>query len=263
MYPALGHIHGITLHTYGTVLMASMVLVYGLAIRRRDPTLLQRHQIDDLGLIVLVSVWVSGGLASLLLPGFQSSALFGNLAHLGTPQQGGTSQQMGTLSITITVATALSLYFWWKNLAFVRMADFLMPPFIVGYAVQRTLGCFSAGCCHGHPSDTPWAVTFPETAGIGPFAGVPVHPTQLYLGATAFLTYGLMRRWQARHPPHGTPACLGLIGLFGSYFGVAFFRGDMTATWQVDTMPTGQRLAAMACLIGIVGFIVFWKKGRS
>ena len=69
----------------------------------------------------------------------------------------------------------------------------------LGHAFGR-LGCFSAGCCYGRPSNLPWSVTFtdPQCLAAG-ILNTPVHPTQLYsflflAGLTVFLVWLYPRR---------------------------------------------------------------------
>ena len=68
-----------------------------------------------------------------------------------------------------------------------RYADAFAPAIMLGAAVGR-LGCFTAGCCHGLPTELPWGVRFPGQAG-------PVHPTQLY-DATVAASLGFWLLWR-------------------------------------------------------------------
>lgn len=246
MYPILGQFQNMTLYTYGTAMFIALVLIYFLAIRRLDTTLLQRTHLDDLGLIIMFSIWIGGGLVAIL---FSQSH---DLTHLNDLFRYGKLQQVGTLSISLSVFILLALYCRWKKLPLIPVLDFLMPLFILGYAVQRTLGCFSAGCCYGQPTDLFWAVRFPDTFGVGPAIGINVHPTQLYLGGTALLTYLIMRHWQKKQPPPGSITSIGLVGLFGFYFLIAFVRGDMQQTRQIAHVPINQLFAGLICIAGII-----------
>ena len=255
MYPVLVQFQGVTFYTYGTVMLLSLILIYVLAARRIDKAPFNREQLDDLGLIIMVSIWVGAGVTSLLLTKPEEVT-----QQLLEVLRGGKLQKVSTLSIALAVALLMLSYCRWKKLSLTHVSDFLMPFFILGYAVQRTLGCFSAGCCYGQGSDLLWAVRFPSTLGTGTPTEIPLHPTQLYLGITAFLTYGLMRLWEKHSPPSGTITCLGLIGLFGFYFLIAFVRGDLATVQQVGGMPANQLLAGILSIVGMTGFIWFWKR---
>lgn len=86
-----------------------------------------------------------------------------------------------------------------------RFADVIFPTIPIGLAIVR-IGCFLQGCCFGHASDLPWAVSFPPgspaanfhaSTGLiergGDWSG-PVHPLQLYF-AGAGVVAALAARW--------------------------------------------------------------------
>jgi phosphatidylglycerol:prolipoprotein diacylglycerol transferase len=99
---------------------------------------------------------------------------------------------------------------WWfarrRGLAFLRLADCVVPGMLLGLAIGR-IGCFLNGCCYGGPCDLPWAVRFPADSppwidqvrrGLlpPPAAGgsgwsLPVHPAQLYAAIDAALLAAL------------------------------------------------------------------------
>ena len=54
------------------------------------------------------------------------------------------------------------------------LGDLMIPYYMVGYVIVRTLGCFLAGCCYGKVSDLPWAVVMVNVD------SQPCHPVQLY-----------------------------------------------------------------------------------
>ncbi len=59
----------------------------------------------------------------------------------------------------------------WSLRIEVKTGDSFAAPVAAAVAVGR-LACFSAGCCHGTPTDLPWGVDFGD--------GVMRHPTQIY-----------------------------------------------------------------------------------
>ena len=82
------------------------------------------------------------------------------------------------------------LYVWRRGLSFPRVADLLTPSIAIGYAFTR-VGCFLNGCCHGAPSDLPWAIALPHIAGAGGDA-IPRHPAQLYAALGSLVIFGVL-----------------------------------------------------------------------
>lgn len=85
------------------------------------------------------------------------------------------------------------------------------------------VACFANGCCYGHESTWPWAVSM-RTGAEAP-AGIPRHPTELYevlVALVILVTFALLdrERWKGS-----------LILWFGMIYGVGrplteVFRGD-------------------------------------
>lgn len=116
--------------------------------------------------------------------------------------------------------------------AYLPIADYCAAAGALGHAVGR-LGCFFNGCCHGRPTDVPWAVTFTNPmADMDPaLLGVALHPTQLYEAAGEFLLAvliirGVLPAVRARRLRQGTGFFLYMGGYSLLRFTVEFFRGD-------------------------------------
>ncbi len=73
---------------------------------------------------------------------------------------------------------------------FLKMVDQFTPGIALGYSFAR-IGCFLNGCCHGGPTELPWAVTFPPD-GACIIPGAPVHPTQLYASALSLAIFAVL-----------------------------------------------------------------------
>lgn len=222
MYPILARLGDVTFHTYGVVMMFSLFTIYFLALRARDPELLERAHLGDISFLVVFSIWFGGGLVLLIQSGdFSVAALRAGLDPRGL-------HRVGTMAITAAFFVLLSGYCLWKGLPFWRVFDFLMPYFVLGYGLQRTFGCFSAGCCYGTTTELPWGVIFGENVAGGAPSGVRIHPTQLYMGLAALgasrMLHGQRNRCQASP---GALTGLGMVALFGIYFAVSFWRGDL------------------------------------
>lgn len=142
--------------------------------------------------------------------------------------------------------------------------DLTAPVIGFGIAASR-LGCFLDGCDFGRRTMLPWAVRFPpeslasfEQARLGwlphqGMASLPVHPVQLYLGASALILGWWILRWQNRHPEASPGRSFAIFWLLYalSRFGWEFLRGDSgrgfvgpLSTAQVVSIPT----AALALL---------------
>jgi phosphatidylglycerol:prolipoprotein diacylglycerol transferase len=100
--------------------------------------------------------------------------------------------------------------------------DYAAPGFALGIAIGRT-GCLLAGCCYGHETGLPWAISFPSSH---PTHGALVHPVQLYdvgFGLVAFaLTLVLYKRRR-----FGGDLFAGLMVAYAAWrFFSELFRGD-------------------------------------
>ena len=80
---------------------------------------------------------------------------------------------------------ALMMCVWYmrrNNMPVLRTCDVFAPGLALGHAFGR-VGCFAAGCCYGHETHVPWAVTFHNPLAneiVGTPLNIPLHPTQLY-----------------------------------------------------------------------------------
>ncbi|MBF0162917.1 MAG: prolipoprotein diacylglyceryl transferase [Magnetococcales bacterium] len=257
MHPILARFGEITIHTYGFVMMAALFLIYFLALKHRDETLLERSHLGDISFLVVFSIWFGGGLILLLLSGEYS------LANLRVHLDPARVQTLSTIAVTSAFFLLLAGYCHWKRKPFWPVMDFLIPYFVLGYGLQRTFGCFSAGCCHGIPTTLPWGVAFGETFGIGPPPGVPVHPTQLYMGLAALAS----SRWLLTIQPRmkekpGSLTGLGTVALFGVYFVVSFWRGDLKEERMIAGLMSSQWFALLLILLGVTLWrVAAWRHG--
>ena len=149
----------------------------------------------------------------------------GHLLFLATPGRGG-GVRTGSVLFGAILAGALAVVLVaryhrigiWDTLDAAAPAGCLPPLF-------GRLGCFTAGCCHGTPTELPWAVTYAHPGSAAP-PGVPLHPTQLY-AAVALAALFLLLQW--RRPRRAFVGEIGLLylGLYSLVrFGLEFLRGD-------------------------------------
>lgn len=86
------------------------------------------------------------------------------------------------------------------------------------------LGCFMAGCCHGAPTNLPWAITYTDSLSEAPL-NVPLHPTQLYTSLALIATFLLLQLVQNKLKP-GQILMVYLMCEGTIRFGMDFLRDD-------------------------------------
>ena len=115
----------------------------------------------------------------------------------------------------------------WQTLDVGCTAGFL------GQAIGR-LGCLAVGDDYGRPTDLPWAITFPDPLPAGSafdpdLAGIPVHPTQIYMSLKALALFGLGVWLLRRKRFHGQVALTLMAGYALLRFGIEYLRWDSEA----------------------------------
>ncbi len=89
------------------------------------------------------------------------------------------------------------------------------------------IGCFSAGCCFGRPTNMPWGMVF-NHLGIfrHPMAGMKIHPTQLYESVLDFANFFYLTKLWKRRKFDGEITAHYLINYGVIRYIVEFYRGD-------------------------------------
>jgi len=104
--------------------------------------------------------------------------------------------------------------------------DFTAMGAAIGHSIGR-LGCFSAGCCFGRPTNLPWGVKIPFLAGHPhPYRNVYIHPTQLYESVLNLLNFIFLIFLFRKRKFDGQIGSLYLINYGIIRFFVEFFRND-------------------------------------
>jgi len=108
-----------------------------------------------------------------------------------------------------------------------KTLDILGAAFLLGEAAGR-LGCFSAGCCHGTPTDLPWGMVFDDPRSLvdEKYLGVPIHPTQLYSSLAALVIFAFLQWLKRRRTFPGEVGFTGLLLYSVERFGIEYLRGD-------------------------------------
>jgi phosphatidylglycerol:prolipoprotein diacylglycerol transferase len=212
------HFHAV-LHTYGFLLAAGFLIALKVAAERGRKFGVEANLMMDLGLYILVSALVGAKLLLLIVDWehYRHDPL--SLIRSGGVFYGG-----------LVAAVLTSIWFFRKHrLSVWLMTDILAPSVALGHAIGR-LGCFTAGCCYGKPTNVPWAVTFTDSYSreiVGVPLNVPLHPTQLYESLVEFALFGLLLFIAGRKKFDGQIFWTYVFGYSFARFAIEFFRGDL------------------------------------
>jgi phosphatidylglycerol:prolipoprotein diacylglycerol transferase len=250
MHPVLFTLFGFKVGTYGVLIAAAVIL--GLLWLRR---LAKRAGVDPEPLTDLV---VGATIAALI--GAKLLLILTDWNDFAAAPLDWAKSNLRAFGVYYGGFIAAVLYIFWacwrKKIGFWMTVDLMAPPLALGHAIGRW-GCFAAGCCFGHATHVPWAVTFRDPASLinSELIDVPVHPVQLYESAGNFLlalllAAGLRKKW-----PAGRVFILYLL-LYGiSRFIYEIFRGDERGTVFGGMLSTSQFLAILTVAVAAALFV--------
>jgi len=130
----------------------------------------------------------------------------------------------------------------------ISILNIIIPGVVLAHAFGR-IGCFTAGCCYGRPTDSIFGIYFP--AGTNAYIDgirVPVHPTQLY---EAFFLFAFFFALIFIPKVKDYKFSVYLIG-YGIFRFIleTFFRGDKRGL--LFGLPPSQILSFFMVIVGLV-----------
>jgi phosphatidylglycerol:prolipoprotein diacylglycerol transferase len=165
----------------------------------------------------------------------------------------------------LIAATAVAIWYMRKHdLPAWRIADMGAPSIALGEAIGRW-GCFAAGCCYGKESHGPFAVTFTDpfaNEAVGTPLNVPLHPTQIYLSASAFLIF-LILQWAYRRKTFDGEVFWLYVLLYAISRGILeTWRGDLVRGFVIPgILSTSQFIGLLTA--ALAGGMLFYLSRRS
>jgi phosphatidylglycerol:prolipoprotein diacylglycerol transferase len=253
MYPILFKIGPLTVHTYGVMLAAAFFLALALAVRQARKEGIVPEKVVDLGLYLLVAAIVGSRILFILT---DLQYYIEHPLKIFFVWEGGLVFFGGLI-----LAIPLGIYYIKKNnLPLWKVADIAAPSIAIAQAVGR-LGCFSAGCCYGRPTDIPWAVTFRDPDSLARL-NVPLHPTQIYESLGTFLIFLFLIIIRKRKSFDGQLFWLYVLLYSFIRFFIEFYRGD-----EIRGMLFGGPLSTSQGIgLSLVGLAIYMllrlKKGK-
>jgi len=243
MFPVLFRFADITIHTYGVMLAAGFLFAILLALREARRVEIDPNRVLDLSFYFLIA-------------GLVGSRLFYVLGHWDDFRSHPIEMIMfwkGGLVFYGGLILAFPVGVWYLRkyrLSFPRFADLIAPSIAIGQTFGR-LGCFSAGCCYGAPTEVPWALTFTNENSLAPL-GVPLHPAQLYESGATFLIFLALTSMRRSGRYQGKLIWYYLLFYSVARFIIEFFRGDPRGFLIPGYLSTSQAIGIPAFIIALV-----------
>jgi phosphatidylglycerol:prolipoprotein diacylglycerol transferase len=160
------------------------------------------------------------------------------------------------------IGGVLAVYFYtrYKKIDFWSFVDCATPSMIMGLGLTR-IGCFLAGCCHGQPTDVPWAMIFPpgsQASSVFPGeAGhsLAVHPTQIYESLVGWALLPLALYVVKRRKFTGQAFLTLMICYAVARFMLEIIRGDTDRGYVIGPISTSQFIGIVLIVFAIIVFI--------
>lgn len=253
MHPFLFEIFGFKVYSYGMVMVIAFIICIAITLKYLPRNLLSPQDIYNFCLIIMGSLLFGTKLMALVVQGGYS---LDALANVLTFWKRGSFAFFPAFLLAVIL---IFLYCKFKRIPLLNAMDYLLPIAILGVGIHRTFGCFLAGCCYGKPTDLPWGMIFSNTSRAGQqFPGIPLHPTQLYYGITAFMIFALLVIYKNKKTLRqvGEITALGFMMLALSYIFITFLRGNIPDSQIYFHLNRSQYLAMVMFAAGI--FLFTW-----
>lgn len=252
MYPILLKIGSFTLHTYGVLLAIGFLLAVFLALKEARRVNIDPNIVLDLAFYILISALI----------GSRLFYVFDNWDEFRDQPISIFYFWRGGLVFYGGLIGAFLVGLWYvkkSHLKFTLLADLVAPSIALGQAIGR-LGCFSAGCCYGKPTEILWAVTFKDPHTLAP-RDIPLHPTQLYESLATFSIFLILIVMRRQERFQGKLFWYYLLFYATARFIIEFFRGDPRGWTIPQILSPAQALSILAA--GLAIFMLKRKKPPS
>lgn len=184
MSPILFHLYGpLAIHSFGVMIVIGLLLT--LYMLDKDPLLSKLISSAQLTILIQLGCFagIVGGRALFVLTNLH---LVDSWTFVYKVWAGGLSV-LGAVCAIIIAITAYSAY---HRLQTIKILDRIAIYAPLLQSIAR-LGCLSAGCCFGRPTNVSWAIVYTHCESLAPLH-VSLHPTQLYSSILCLLLFGFM-----------------------------------------------------------------------
>jgi phosphatidylglycerol---prolipoprotein diacylglyceryl transferase len=254
MHPVLFEVGGITVYTYGFFIALGALAAFSyMAWQSKREFGVTFDQSNNLFILLLVAGVVGGKLFMI----FEDPSYY--LSNPGKLLSGSGFVFYGSLLLCIPVM----IWFFRRNkIPVLAMLDVMAIVTCMVHGFGR-IGCFMAGCCYGHPTDSFWGVTFTDPLCHARPLNTPLHPTQLYeAGFILFLLSGLLIL-KRRKKFDGQIFLIYLIAYACGRALIEMYRGDIARGFVIeDIISNSQFISLLMVVVAIYFYVKLKRKGN-
>lgn len=251
--PVALHLGPLSIHWYGLMYLAGFLTFLWLGRKRisklNNPSI-NIKLLDDLLFYGVLGVMLGGRLGYVFF--YKADYYISHPLEILFVWHGGMSFHGGFLGVLVAMIWLARK----QNLRWLQVTDFIAPLVPPGLAFGR-LGNFINGELWGRPTDTSWAVIFPQVDNI------PRHPSQLYeFALEGVLLFFLLWIYALKPRPAGMVSGLFLAGYGSLRFIVEFTREPDNFLGLLSLgMSMGQWLSLPMVIAGVV--LMYFSKKRG
>ena len=253
MHPILFKIGSFQLPTYGVLLATALIVALYTVVRLGRREGLDTGRLVDFSTWIIVTALLGAKVLMILTEWSFYSQNPGQIFSMATLEAGGVFYG-GFIAATVFAIWYIRTY----KLPFWKVFDIYAPAIALGQSIGR-LGCFSAGCDYGVPSNSFWAVTFTNQFShqmTGVPLGIPLFPWQIAESVTLLCIFAILM-WRFRHKSRDGEIFLLYIALYAvERFSLEFLRGDPDRGFVFNHLLSTSQFIALLVL-AVAGVIAY------
>jgi len=253
VFPRLFHIGNFSVPTYGFLVALGVLVGLWVSVRNAEKQGINPDDAWNFGIVTVLCGILGAKVLYIVLDWSWYVAHPRQIFSLDVLQAGGVFSG-GLLAALIGAAWYMRRH----RMPALATFDAFAPGLALGHAFGR-VGCFSAGCCYGKPTNHFWGVVFTNPLAYS-ISGTPLNvrlqPTQLFESAIELVIFFILT-WQfSRKKFDGQ-----ILGAYLMLYGVAryfleFIRDDPGRGSVFGGIMSGTQLISI-CLV-LAGGVIWW-----
>jgi phosphatidylglycerol:prolipoprotein diacylglycerol transferase len=253
MHPVLFEVGSFTVYTYGFCIALGAVTAFAYMARTAKREFGVTFDQSNTLFILLLVAGIVGGKFFMI---FEDPSYY--LRNIGKLFSGSGFVFYGSL---VFCSVTMIWFFRKHRLPVLAMVDIMAIVTCIVHGFGR-IGCFMAGCCYGHPTDSIFGVVFSDPACQARPLNEPIHPTQLYeAGFILTLLTGLLIL-KKRKKFDGQVFLVYLIAYACGRAIIEMFRADIARGFVIDgILSNSQFISILLIAVALYFYVKLRRKG--